>query len=382
MGAQVRVIADRQPRRQLALAVPRRWELRIRFESEGSLDRGQVIMKLFAVAFAGTALTLLAQAPNVNSGNNMSGFDVPALGFVSSETPPQLQPILGIPGSARLGTPLPLPSTANQIRIAPGQTYALVQQEPGSPLSLVLLRGISSQTQHLTLTPIPGAISQVDLVAFSPTGLSVVIYSRQTNQLQVLTCFPNSPQVFLTLPNLSTVDTPQKLAVSDDAQAVLIADGAGSVYSLSPHASPVLVHNSPEISSLAFVTQSRDAIICDRTLNAVLFLQHSSTVPVPLAPRMNNTCQPEAATSTADGKTILVACAAQHAVLSIDRASGVTRVYNVTNSPSTLDRLSVRDAFLMSPPEGGTYWLFVWQPDGPSTFFVAATRNTGQGSGN
>jgi hypothetical protein len=336
-------------------------------------------MKLFAIAFAGTALTLFAQAPNANS---TSGFAGPTLGFVSSQTPAQLQPILGIPGSARLGSPLPLPSTVTQIRIAPGQAYALVQQQPGNPLSLVLLRGISTQTQSLTLTPVPGAISQVDLVAFSPMGLSVVIYSRQTNQLQVLTGLPNSPQVFLNVPDLATAGAPQKLAVSDDGQAVLIADGAGSVYSLSPNATPVLVHNSPEISGLAFVTQSRDAVICDRSLNTALVLQGSSTVPVPLEPRANNTCQPEAATSTADGKTILIACAAQHAVLSIDRTSGLTRVYNVTNSPSTLDRLSVRDAFLMSPPEGGTYWLFVWRTEGPSTFFVAAARNTSQGSGN
>jgi hypothetical protein len=343
--------------------------------------RIQVRMKFLAIAFLGAVITLFAQAPNASSGST-TGVSVPTLGFIAGQAPARLQPILGIPGSARLGSPLLLPTSVTQIHIAPGHAYALVEQAPGNPFALVLLQGITTQTRNLPLHPIVGVIGQVDLLVFSPMGTSAAFYSRQTNQLQVLTGLPKSPQLYLNVPNLAMPEGPQKIAVSDDAQSVLISDGAGSVYSVSQNAAPVPVHHSPEISALAFVAQSRESIICDRTLNTMSFLRDSNATPVALGPATNERCQPEAAASTADGKTILLACPAQHAVLSIDRASGVTRIHNVGNSPGALQPLGVRDVFLMSPPTGGTYWLFVWGPNGPAVSFVAAAPNPGRGSGN
>jgi hypothetical protein len=338
-------------------------------------------MKLFAIAFVGTTVTLLAQAPGTHGGTSTGAFSIPTLGFVVRQTPVQLQPILGIPGSARLGSPLPLPNTVTQIHLAPGHAYALVEQGRSNPLSLVLLQGVAAQAAALTLTPVNGATNEIDLLAFSPIGRSAVIYSRQTNQLQILTGLPKSPRLFLSVPNVATPEAPQKLAVSDDAQTVLIADGGGSVYSLSQNATPVLVYRSPDISAIDFVAQTGDAMICDRSVNRPLVLQHSSTAPVALMATSNDDCQPEAAASTTDGKTILLACPAQHAVLSVDRVSGSTRVHNVSSGPGVLARLSVRDTFLMSPPDGGTYWMFTWQPNGPVMSFVAAAPNVTQGLG-
>jgi hypothetical protein len=68
--------------------------------------------------------------------------------------------------------------------------------------------------------------------------------------------------------------------------------------------------------------------------------------------------------------------------LSIDRLSGAVNSYKTTNSPSAFDPLAVRDTFLMSPPDGGTYWLIRWQPSGPDIYFVGAVRRPGQGSSN
>jgi hypothetical protein len=337
-------------------------------------------MKLFAFAIVALSTTLCAQSPNA-SGGNTTGFSVPALGFISGQAPAQLQPILGIPGSARLGSPLLLPSTVTGIHIAPGHAYALVQQGPSSPLSMVLLQGIKAQTQNLQLTPIPGTIGQVDLLAFSPMGNSAAIYSRETNQLQVLTGLPKLPRLSLNLSNLAITGAVQKLAVSDDAQAVLISDSAGSVDSVLQNGALLPVHHSPEISALAFVTQSHDSIICDRGLNTISMLRNSTATPFALGPAMNDTCQPEGAVSTADGKTLLLACPAQHAVLAVNSASGLTHVYNVAATPASLDRLALGDVFLMSPAEGGTYWLFVWQPSGLTASFIAAAPNRGQGSG-
>jgi hypothetical protein len=338
-------------------------------------------MKLSAFASLAVATALCAQSQSANSGA-AAGFSVPTLGFVSGQNPAQLQPILGIPGSARLGRPLSLPSTVTEIHIAPGHAYGLVQQGPSNPVAMVLLQAITSQTRKLPVSPIPGVISAVDLVAFSPTGTSAAIYSRQNNQLQVLTGLPSSPQIFLNASNVAIPTPVQKLAVSDDARSVLMSDASGSIYSISQNGAPLAVHHSPDVSALAFVARSHDSIICDRSLNTISILRNSAATPIALGPATNGTCQPEGAAVAADGRTILLACPAQHAVLSIDRGSSVAHLYNVQGTPSALDRLGVGDVFLMSPPDSGTYWLFVWQADRPATFFVAAARNVSQGSGN
>src|SRR5438477_10251292 len=251
-------------------------------------------MKLFVFAIVGGAITLFAQSQNANS-RITGGFSVPTLGFVSGQAPAQLQPILGIPGSARLGSTLSLPSTVTQIHIAPGHAYALVQQGPSNPVSMVLLQGITAQTQNLLLTPIAGAIGQVDLLAFSPVGSSAALYSRQTNELQVLTGLPRSPRLYLKASSVAIPTAPQKLAVSDDARVVLISDSAGTVYSVSQSGVPLAVHHSPDISALAFVTQSHDSVICDRSLNTISFLRDSTATPVALGPATHDTCQPEGA---------------------------------------------------------------------------------------
>ncbi len=334
-------------------------------------------MKLIALAFVCASVPLLAQAPNASSG----GVSVPSLGFVASQTPPQLRPILGIPGAARLGNPLLLPNTVTQIYMAPGQAFALAAGAPGASLGMILLEGVAGAAQSLPVRPIPGAMNQADLLAFGPLGRSAVVYARQTNHIQVLTGLPRSPQVSLDIPNVSVASTPQKLAVSDDAQVVLIVDAAGTVYSLSQGAVPTVVHHSPDVSAVAFLAGSHDAVICDRSLNSAAFLHNSSVTAVAAVAGFSDGCQPEDAASTADGKTILVACPSQQALLSVDRASGLTRTYSVPLAPGAFDRLSARDTFLISPPQGSTYWLVVWGPGGPVTSFIAAAGGVGQGPG-
>lgn len=332
-------------------------------------------MKLFASAFAMTAVALFAQVPNTSNSQAQSGFSVPSLGFVAGPGPQQLRPILGIPGAARLGRPIPLPQTVSRIYIAPGHGYALVQQGPNDPISVVSLRDVGSV--NLTLMPIAGAAAQADVIAFSPTARSAGFYSHQTNQLQIVTGLPSSPQIHLNISNLSIPAALQKFAVSDDAQNVLLADATGGVYSLSQSSTPALVYHSSEITAIEFVAQSHDAVICDRTLKSAILLRGASITPIMQAG--DGTCEPEAAASTSDGRTILLACPAQHAVLSIDRTSGFTTKHSLANTPGALERLGTRDAFLMTPADDhGTYWLFVWQPQGPATFFVAASRDLKQ----
>jgi hypothetical protein len=319
-------------------------------------------MKRFAIAFALTASLAWAQTPAANSG--------PALGFVPGRMPWQLQPILGIPGAARLGDPISLPQSVTQIYLAPGHAYAVAAQGPADPVALVMLRVAGVMQLNPVLAALPGVLAKPDLVAFSPAGQSLALYSQAAGRVQVFTGLPGSPQKSQDIPNVAIAAL---LAVSDDARAVLISDGLGNVYSLAQNTAPVPVYHTVEVSALAFLPQSHAAILCDPIFGTAALTQ--AVDGIQMIPQPAAACQPRAATATADGKTILLACPAQHLIWSIDRTSGSIDIHSVSNSPAAFNSLSLPDTFVMSPAdEAGTYWLVTWQAGAPVTSFIGASR--------
>lgn len=327
------------------------------------------------------AFALLAAAPAL-LGQGSSG---PLLGFVPGATAAELQPIWGIPGAARLGDALPVPNTVTQLYLAPGHTYALGAQGTANPVALLLLRLAPGKEVSPTLNMLPGAITDPDLVAFSPTGCSAVLYSEGASRLQVFTGLPNSPQIVLNIQNMPVVGHLKKLALSDDARVLLLANDDGTAYAVSQNSAPVAVFHTSQVAALAFVSRSHDAVVVDPVQGSVTILKAftaTAEVRMLLPSSILNGCQPQAAASSADGSTILIGCPAQHVVLSIDHLSGAVNGYKTTNSTFAFDPLAARDTFLMSPPDGGTYWLFRWQPSGPVIYFVGAARHPGQGSSN
>ncbi len=163
------------------------------------------------------------------------------------------------------------------------------------------------------------------------------------------------------------------LAVSDDAGAVVIADASGTVYSVSSHAAPVAIYHASQVAALAFASQSHTAVVCDPVLGSATILQ--SGVVRMLQPPSNAGCQARAAASSADGKTMLIACQMQHQIWSIDLASGLTSVHSVNTNVTALDRLGATDSFLMSPADhNGTYWVVTWSAGEPAISFIGAAR--------
>jgi hypothetical protein len=327
-------------------------------------------MKLFALAFVASGCLLMAQG----AGQGLSG---PTLGFAPGATPAQLQPILGIPGAARLGDPISLPNTVTQVYVAPGHRYALASQGAAGATAVVVLRNGSGIVANPVLTPLAHAMAAPDLVAFSPTGQSSVLYSQAFNRLQVFTGFPNAPRLAQDIPNFQ-VPTVRLLAVSDDAQLLLAADATSAVYALSQAAAAVPVYYSNQISALAFVPGSHEAILCDLALGTAAVLQ-----PLTGAARLliaaDDACRPRAAGVTSDGNTILLACSFAGYVWSVDRESGFIRSYQVPSMLDRLDNLGNAGAFLLSPPDHGLYWMLSWHGDSAVVSFIGAHV---QGPGN
>lgn len=321
-------------------------------------------------------LLLFGQLSGSGTDGHGSAFVGPSLGFVSGAMPSQLRPILGIPGAARLGAPILLPSTVTQLYLAPGHYYALASRGTADPVAITVLRMPAGMQSNPVLVALPGAVAEPELVAFSPSGRSAVLYSQTANRVQAFTGLPNSPLLLADITNVTLPNAPSKLAISDDAQAVLVADGTGTVYALHGTAAPAAVYHSSQVGALVFFSNSHEAIVGDPALGTTAVVETSTSASGVriLLPPSSGGCQPQAAASTADGNTVLLACPAQHVITSVDRASGVTNTYKINGSPSAFDATGAKDTFLLSPADNGTYWLFTWRPDGPVIAFIARPR--------
>lgn len=329
-------------------------------------------MRVFAFALAASGCLLMAQG----SGGNSTQFSGPTLGFAPGGTPSQLQPILGIPGAARLGAPVSLPTAVTQVYLAPGHTFALAAQGASAPTALVMLRNTSGIVPHPALTPLTRALANPDLVAFSPIGQSAVLYSQASGRVQIYTGLPNTPRLAQDISNLPIADI-RLLAVSDDAQLLVLADATSTVYALSPGAAAVPVYYSDQVSGLAFAPGSHEVIVCDLNLRTAAVLQ-PLTGQLTFAIALDSACRPRAAAVTRDG-TILLACSLEGYVWAVDRQAGLINSYQVPAALTAFDKLGTADSFLLSPPDQGIYRMLTWQPGGAVVSFIG-TQVPGAGN--
>lgn len=315
-------------------------------------------MKLIAFALAASGCLLTGQVTGVSHAS-------PRLGFVPGATPGILQPILGLPGAARLGDPIALPNAVVQLQLAPGHAYAVAMQPSDGATVLLRMRG------RLPMAPITGALAHPDLVSFSPSGRALVLYSQSSNRLQVFTGLPDTPGLARDIATVSMAGGVSKAAISDDAQILLIADETGTVYRISQAAAVPLYHTA-QVAWLAFVPGAHDAIVSDPTSNSVVILD-AATGRADMLPSPANRCQPDEVAATADSRTVLVACPAQHLVWSVNRDTGMMNVIKIPVSPLQINRVAARDTFLLSPPDQhGSYWIVSIHPDALALSFVGA----------
>ena len=318
-----------------------------------------------------TASALIAQ----NSGG-------PSLGFVRDASSRELRPILGIPGASRLGDPVSLPSSITELFLAPGNLYALAARGPADPIAIVQLSGVTAIQAAPALVPLPSEMTQRTLVAFSPTGRAAVLYSHQKHRLEVFSGLPSSPRVTESFA-VNLANALERFAVSDDATAVLAADSTGIVYGLAANGAPQIIYHASTVEALLFASQTTEALVADAEATTVTVLQVSGSHAgvqkiLPFSPTQ---CHAQGAALTTNGRTILLACPAEQSILSLDLTSGVSNSYAVAGSPAAFEATGVQDTFLLSPPDGNTYWLFGWRSNGPTISFIGAARDPQAGAG-
>ena len=275
----------------------------------------------------------------------------PVAGYVTDSSRAQLRTIFGGPGAFTFSEPLPLPEGVAQVRLAPGQDFALVEHANNAPGVLFLKAGAVDR-----LAPIDGAIPSADWIAFSPGAGSALLFSAAAHRVQVLSGLPDAPRVALDLDAATLVEQPTLGAVSDDGSLVLVASGT-SVYRLSRDGSAQVVLSAGGIQSLTVLRNGVDAAVSDPTTGSVQLLRNAASHPEArvLASGLDGigTIFP-----SWDGLSLFVARPGAENVSSIDMASGEVRSFSASVAPVGLIPLRNRDTFLISAEAHQPGWVF------------------------
>ena len=125
------------------------------------------------------------------------------------------------------------------------------------------------------LVPIPGGISQADIIAFSPNGADAVLYSASQGQLQIVTGLPDNPQVTRNIGNAELPDAVRVLAIADDGLTLLEGTVRSAVYLLAA-SGPQALENVSDLGGILFNPKTTDALIFDRNEGTLSLLRVSA----------------------------------------------------------------------------------------------------------
>jgi hypothetical protein len=295
----------------------------------------------------------------------------PVAGYVADSSRAQLRTILGVPGAFSFSEPLPLPEGVTQVRLAPGQDFALVERANSAPGVLFLNAGAVDR-----LATINGAMPSADWIAFSPGAGSALLFSAVAHRVQVLNGLPDAPQVSLDWDAATLPEQPTMGAVSDDGSLVLVASGT-SVYRVSRDGAAQVVLSAGGIQSLTVLRNGVDAAVSDPTTGSVYLVRNAASTPEArvLASGLDGigTVFP-----AWDGQSLFVARPGVESVSSIDLASGEVRSFPSSVAAVGLLPLRNRDTFLISAKAHQPGWIFYQDGTAGRVVFIPAQAATRQ----
>jgi len=291
-------------------------------------------VKLFLLGIAGAGLGLLAQAPRATVSSQVG---TAILGFTAGSAPLELRAILGVFGAARISQPVAVPRTVTRLYLSARQQYALVEQGSGAPLAVWSLDEtvlLDRQAGDDGLVAIAGALPHPDLVAFSPRGDSVALYSSASRQLQVISGMPDKAFLKKT-PPLESPMTITMIALTDDASMVVTKDSVGQVQISSGDTNWRPFYGAYSPLAWTFIPKTHDLIVSDFLENAVFLIEHADAKTARAVLAEN--CPPDQLAVTSTGETLAALDSKRSILWTIDLKS---RIPAITKSVPNLDSLA------------------------------------------
>jgi len=294
----------------------------------------------------------------------------PIEGFLFDAPTGTLRAVLGVPGSATLGTSML--DGVDFGSVAPRQNYAITFQAG----QCQVVASLNSAPPSTTI--VSGVAGQPDGAVWSADGTLAILYSRSGNWIQTLTGLPSAPASgpYLDISSLGGT----LAAVASDPQgkriAISMSGASGGVYLTSDSQSFVPVLRSPTVIALSFSVDGTGLYALDNAVPelAVVDLNTFSSQSLPLD-GLSNPVAVRPDQDTQGRQVVYVASGSDRLLRIIDVASQqVLTDVSLNVAPAGIDALGAHSFVIASRSEPNQpLWLFTSSPL-PAAYFVPAAQ--------
>ena len=313
-------------------------------------------------------LTQSSQSPQTSASVSKS-MQAPTLGYAYVTTGSEVRAINGVPGASVVSPPIALPEGVTGIDFAPGQKSAIVEQANGAPLAVISFPG----AEPGPLVPITGAISQADVIAFSPNGNAAALYAASESRLQVIAGLPSSPRLTRDVGSSELPDAVGFLALADDGVTILAGTANGSVYLVSG-SSPQLLSSVSSLGAMVFNPKSNDALVLDSSSGALSLWQSvSSSLTTRLLASGFTGLEGGIALSSDGRRAVLTSTGANH-LWEVDLQSFQTQELQLPTAPAMLKPLRATGDYLVSWQPGQLACIVDTNQQKGTVYLVPAAR--------
>jgi hypothetical protein len=301
-----------------------------------------------------------------------TSFHGPISGFVYSHASRTIRPMLGIPGAARLGSPIL--DAVDFASIGPNGRWALVTRS-----------GLSSFVHDLAdLKPadstIKGLIDAVDRVVWNRDGSFALLYSSSANRLQRVHL--SEADVVADAPmDLSLWGQVTVLAIDPAGQQIAFGVAGSGLYLFGAGQSPALLSSMAQPAAAAFDGAGRRLYAVDLEQQRIMSFESGATALefATLAPSDAPALKPVGLAVSGDGRYLLLADSATPAVWVYDTVSGdLANTIPLDFTPSRFEPLSSAPTYLLNGDNSKEWLLVLDARQLPGVSFVPANQEVAQ----
>ncbi len=276
----------------------------------------------------------------------------PLLGWTASGDGTAIEPVIGVLGSASVGSAIALPVSAKKVFMAPGQGWALADDASGG-LALVKLGDGAVASYAL----IVGATGGADFVSFSPKGTAAVLGFKTAGVAEIVKGLDGSAAAAqVALPNVGA--NAVELAVSDagDLLAGLFDDG--SVYQMGG-GSALLIARAGAPAGISFLAGQASLAVADGA-NQVMSVFDG--IGGKLALRTQVSIAPMAGSnalvaSSADGNLLLAAGAGDSRIVRVNLGDLSAGSIAVAAPVTRIERFGAGNEYLLGGGDTSALWI-------------------------
>lgn len=325
-----------------------------------------------AVALQGCGSGLSSGALNASGDANTTTQAVSApssLGYAWNAADHTLRPILGIPGSSRVG--------AGMISGVPAIAGAA---STVSSVALLVLPDNSVDRVALPAamaTPLAGIRAPANArIRFSPTGNAAILYAAGGTTVVCVTNLTTTPQA-VTL----SASTPLLDAAVSDNGAVIALQRQGNGARMAVIGQGIGAQTVTSVSTtgaVVFLPKRDDVLLVDASANSLTLIHNATTAPTLLpVPTANLLKTPTALGASQDGRWAVIANGAEPSVTRIDLSGAMPQQRIVCPvQPSSVDQLAGNATFRFSAIGSVPAWVSDMSATTPTMLFVPAISGT------